>query len=209
VDALTTALLDICNQGKNGNLNEATYQRILDEFTTTYPFWAVAIGRKPGIYEDYNAAKEQIRGVRNGLVKGFASRAEASAWMDANRGKAEIAFYVVAIGKRPGTYNTYKEANDACKGHPDGKQQKCYTDEEAKIFQAKALAEYDEIVKNREAAKAAKQVRHRELQQAQQARTAVNRMHTDCMDTDDNSTASDDNYYGAPDGVPPLPKTMI
>lgn len=45
-------------------------------------FYAVANGRKPGIYSSWPEAEAQVKGYGGAKYKGFASRTEAEAWMD-------------------------------------------------------------------------------------------------------------------------------
>ena len=45
-------------------------------------FYAVASGRKPGIYTSWPAAEAQVKGYGGAKYKGFVSRSEAEAWMD-------------------------------------------------------------------------------------------------------------------------------
>ncbi len=44
-------------------------------------FYAVAVGRIPGIYTDWPAAEAQVKGFAGAKFKGFASRAEAEEWL--------------------------------------------------------------------------------------------------------------------------------
>lgn len=44
-------------------------------------FYAVAKGRKPGIYDNWPAAKSQIDGFAGAVYKGFTTRREAEEWM--------------------------------------------------------------------------------------------------------------------------------
>jgi len=44
-------------------------------------FYAVAIGRKPGIYDNWPAARSQVLGYPGALYKGFSTREEAKAWL--------------------------------------------------------------------------------------------------------------------------------
>lgn len=44
-------------------------------------FYAVASGRKPGIYTSWPEAEAQVKGYGGAKYKGFASRAEAETWM--------------------------------------------------------------------------------------------------------------------------------
>lgn len=44
-------------------------------------FYAIAVGRRPGIYEKWPDAQAQVSGFAGARFKGFASRAEAEAWL--------------------------------------------------------------------------------------------------------------------------------
>jgi ribonuclease HI len=45
-------------------------------------FYAVAVGRTCGIFEDWPAAEAQVKGFAGALYKGFAERSEAEAWLE-------------------------------------------------------------------------------------------------------------------------------
>jgi len=44
-------------------------------------FYAVAVGREPGIYTDWPRAKQQVDGFPGAIYKGFPGRAEAETWL--------------------------------------------------------------------------------------------------------------------------------
>ena len=44
-------------------------------------FYAIAVGRRPGVYDNWPVAKAQVDGYPAARYKGFASRAEAEAWL--------------------------------------------------------------------------------------------------------------------------------
>lgn len=67
----------------------------------TRKFYAVAVGRKPGIYENWPAAQAQVTGYRGARFKGFANRKEAEAWM-----KAPGAGPTAGAGRRPAKAST-------------------------------------------------------------------------------------------------------
>ncbi len=46
-------------------------------------FYAIAVGRNPGIYTDWPEAQAQIKGFPRALYKGFATREEAEKWLQA------------------------------------------------------------------------------------------------------------------------------
>lgn len=45
-------------------------------------YYAVAVGRVPGIYTDWPAAEAQVKGCQGAKFKGFATREEAQAWLE-------------------------------------------------------------------------------------------------------------------------------
>lgn len=45
-------------------------------------FYAIAVGRKPGIYGDWPTAQAQVLGYPGAVFKGFLTRAEAQLWLD-------------------------------------------------------------------------------------------------------------------------------
>jgi ribonuclease HI len=47
----------------------------------TKKFYAIAVGRKPGIYDNWAQAGAQVMGFAGARYKGFATRAEAEAWL--------------------------------------------------------------------------------------------------------------------------------
>lgn len=47
----------------------------------TKKYYAIAVGRQPGIYELWPLAKAQVEGFAGAVYKGFLSRAEAEAWL--------------------------------------------------------------------------------------------------------------------------------
>ena len=56
-------------------------------------YYAVAVGLKPGIYNDWPSAQAQVAGFKGAVYKGFKSREEAVAWMKSPS-------YAPAAGKR-------------------------------------------------------------------------------------------------------------
>lgn len=48
---------------------------------TKKKFYAVAVGRVPGIYTDWPAAEAQVKGFAGAKFKGFATRGEAEEWL--------------------------------------------------------------------------------------------------------------------------------
>lgn len=61
-------------------------------------FYAVKIGKKPGIYDNWEQCKEQVFKVKGSQCKKFASKKEAQAWLDktssTDPSKTEATIYV-------------------------------------------------------------------------------------------------------------------
>lgn len=45
-------------------------------------FYAIAVGRRPGIYENWPQAQAQVLGFQGAVYKGFPSRQQAEAWLE-------------------------------------------------------------------------------------------------------------------------------
>ena len=63
----------------NGAVSEAS-NTVREKKSTSRKFYAIARGRKPGIYDEWPAAEPQIRGFAGAVYKGFAQFDEAVAW---------------------------------------------------------------------------------------------------------------------------------
>lgn len=68
-------------------------------------YYAVKVGKKPGIYTDYEEATSYIRDFHYSLMRKFKKLSDAEAFM------AENIYYAVKIGRKPGIYTNYAEAN--------------------------------------------------------------------------------------------------
>lgn len=88
----------------------------------TKKFYAVAVGRKPGIYENWPDARAQVTGYRGARFKGFAGRQEAEAWMKAPAAGRPTA----RAGKRAAGTPTGTPANGA--PAPEDGEVTIYTD---------------------------------------------------------------------------------
>ena len=90
----------------------------------TKKHYAVARGRKPGIYTDWfgsEGAEEQVRGYAGALYKGFASLTEAQRWLEnpVSAGGASVkgnSPKIPAAGHSPGEIVIYTDGG--CRGNP-------------------------------------------------------------------------------------------
>jgi ribonuclease HI len=85
-------------------------------------YYAVAKGRKPGVYTDWfgsEGAEEQVRGVTGALYKGFASLTEARRWLENRAGGVSVkvnAPKVPITSPSPGEIAIYTDGG--CRGNP-------------------------------------------------------------------------------------------
>ena len=91
------------------------------------PRWyAVRIGRVPGVYTSPSAAQEQCQGYRGAAMRAFRSEAEALGFAGSatarpaarRSGGSNFSFYAVRVGRRPGVYRSNREAQEQVVGVP-------------------------------------------------------------------------------------------
>lgn len=101
-------------------------------------FYAVAIGRKTGIFESWAKADRQVKCFTGALYKGFNTREEAEKFLVESKAVSKVApIYAVAIGRVPRVYYSWDEARLQTEGFSGAKYRKCKTIEEAEAFIAK------------------------------------------------------------------------
>ena len=106
-------------------------------------YYAVRKGKVPGIYEDLNAAMEQIKGFSNSELKRFSTLEKAQQYLNVkvktkinNEAKKKIKYYAVRKGHKPGIYESLKTFN---------KQMKNFSGAEGRVF--KTLKEAQEYIR--------------------------------------------------------------
>ena len=88
----------------------------------TKKYYAVARGRKPGVYTDWfgsEGAEEQVQGFTGALYKGFASLTEARRWLENPAAGASVkmnALKVPVTSPSPGEIAIYTDGS--CRGNP-------------------------------------------------------------------------------------------
>ena len=90
-------------------------------------FYAIAVGRRPGIYEKWPEAQAQVSGFAGARFKGFASRVEAEAWLadprggtGPARGKAAQKTATAVSPPRPGEAVVYTDGGARYNPGPGG-----------------------------------------------------------------------------------------
>ncbi|KAF1938376.1 hypothetical protein EJ02DRAFT_446877 [Clathrospora elynae] len=105
---------------------------------TSTTFYAVKVGKEPGIHLSWPDASESIQGVTNPVYKKFSTLAEAEAFIrgasntPAKLGK--VKYYGVAVGHVPGVYTDYTSVQTQTKGCRGSKQKAFATQAEAQGY---------------------------------------------------------------------------
>lgn len=98
-------------------------------------FHAVKKGFKTGIFESWADARKQVDGFSGASYKGFNTREAAIKFLEESNGESTVPpIYAVAIGRVPGIYHSWDEANVQIDGFSRAKYCKCKTQEEAEAF---------------------------------------------------------------------------
>jgi viroplasmin and RNaseH domain-containing protein/ribonuclease HI len=109
-------------------------------------YYAVAVGRSPGIYSDREDATAQVHGFSGFRMKKFLDWDEAQAFVDFNRvysseeeesddeEDVETWYYAVAVGRSPGVYANWQIAMDQVRGFSGFRMKKFLIFSEAQAF---------------------------------------------------------------------------
>lgn len=111
----------------------------------TSKFYAVRIGKEPGIYYTWKDCLNQVRGFPKAAFKSFATMAEAEAFLNnqdgsigggGNGAKGDSKYYGVQVGRNPGVYETWPEVLQQITGWRGPKHKVFKTRAEAELFVA-------------------------------------------------------------------------
>lgn len=90
-------------------------------------FYAIATGRKPGIYDNWPQAQAQVQGFANARYKGFMTRAEAEAWLKnptGGQGRPKLVGSTAGGGRpgapKPGEVTIYTDGGSRFNPGPGG-----------------------------------------------------------------------------------------
>lgn len=102
-------------------------------------FYAVRVGRTPGIYSTWHDCLAQVRGSKGAVFKAFPSLHEAQAFINGTpsnnpKSPAEQKFYGVQNGKTPGVYTDWESTKAQIIGVRRPKHKKFATRAEAEAF---------------------------------------------------------------------------
>ncbi|KAG7286842.1 hypothetical protein NEMBOFW57_009159 [Staphylotrichum longicolle] len=107
---------------------------------TEQKYYAVRAGFKPGVYTTWAICQQQITGFKGAQFKSFLRYEDASAFAAGRDPPPTTAdsrpprFYGVAVGRKPGVYTEWSQAQEAIKGWKGPKFKKFDTRTEAEAF---------------------------------------------------------------------------
>ncbi|KAF2845368.1 hypothetical protein T440DRAFT_483448 [Plenodomus tracheiphilus IPT5] len=107
---------------------------------TSAKFYAVKVGRKPGVYQTWPEAHAQVEGYKDPIFKKFDTYAEAEAMVKGGpstgpkSGKTKTKYYGVAVGHVPGVYTDWSQVQAQIKGATGVKQKSFATFAEAQAY---------------------------------------------------------------------------
>ncbi|KAJ5216910.1 Ribosomal protein L9/RNase H1 N-terminal [Penicillium chermesinum] len=103
-------------------------------------FYAVKVGHKPGIYNNWPDCLAQITGFKKAIFQKFPSREEANAFITGAKPPPgstrteEPRYYGIQRGRVPGVYTEWTKAQEQISGFPRPRYRKFATREEAEDF---------------------------------------------------------------------------
>lgn len=120
--------------------NSAGTKRKRDSKVPQLKFYAVRVGKSPGIYHTWPDCLEQVRGFPKAVFKSFTSLTEAEGFLNNEEsvgaaGKA-TKFYGVRSGRNPGVYTSWPEVLEQIRGWKGPKHRGFKTRYEAEQFVA-------------------------------------------------------------------------
>jgi len=105
-------------------------------------FYAVRVGKEPGIYHSWTECLDQVKGFPKAAFKSFTTLVEAQAFVNnepsanVNSGSAAVKFYGVQSGRVPGVYTSWPEVLEQITGWKGPKHKVFKTRMEAELFVA-------------------------------------------------------------------------
>ncbi|RKP16995.1 hypothetical protein ROZALSC1DRAFT_24656 [Rozella allomycis CSF55] len=120
---IRTEKIGIKSNNGSGKKNQKSSKTKMAAADQSKPQWyyAVAVGRKPGIYINFEEADSQIANFDGAVYKRFANKNEADEFLrnhsSQNAGNIWrsvyiVWYYAVAVGKKPGVYLDFKKAQE-------------------------------------------------------------------------------------------------
>lgn len=131
-----TALI---SQPTNPPTSTAGTKRKRDTKSNALKFYAVRVGKEPGIYHSWSECLDQVRGFPKAAFKSFTSLTEAEAFLNNEDGgkmggAGSGKFYGVREGRVPGVYTSWPEVLEQITGWKGPKHKVFKTRAEAELF---------------------------------------------------------------------------
>ncbi|EPZ32932.1 hypothetical protein O9G_004612 [Rozella allomycis CSF55] len=106
---IRTEKIGIKSNNGSGKKNQKSSKTKMAAADQSKPQWyyAVAVGRKPGIYINFEEADSQIANFDGAVYKRFANKNEAEEFL-----RNHSSQNAVAVGKKPGVYLDFKKAQE-------------------------------------------------------------------------------------------------
>ena len=98
------------------------------------PYYAVKIGKNPGIYKTLSEYNKQIKNFSGAIGKKFSNEEEALNFIKSNTKKPKKLYYAVRIGRNPGIYDNINDYNEQVKNYPGATGKKFKSEEKALNF---------------------------------------------------------------------------
>lgn len=130
------------NGAQNGDFSSGM-KRKRDGKAPQLKFYAVRVGKAPGIYHSWPDCLEQVRGFPKAVFKSFTTLTDAESFLRNEEsvtaaGKA-AKFYGVQSGRKPGVYTSWSEVLEQIRGWKGPKHRGFKTRHEAEQFVAEGL----------------------------------------------------------------------
>ena len=121
--------------------------------TNAPKFYAVRVGKEPGIYHSWSECLDQVRGYPKAAFKSFTSFTEAQNFVDGHEGSGGAGggnggggkFYAVQSGRQPGVYTSWPEVLEQITGWKGPKHKVFKTKMEAEMFVAEGRKDHGPI----------------------------------------------------------------
>lgn len=130
-------------EGSNGahDVNSsAGTKRKRDSKAPQLKFYAVRVGKAPGIYHSWPDCLEQVKGFPKAVFKSFTSLTDAESFLSNNESVSAVGkatkFYGVQSGRNPGVYTSWPEVLEQIRGWKGPKHRGFKTRHEAEQFVA-------------------------------------------------------------------------
>lgn len=136
------------SNGHSPSNSSAGVKRKRETKSSQPKFYAVRVGKAPGIYHSWNDCLDQVRGFPKAVFKSFASLTDAESFLNneevsggASAGGKPPKYYAVRSGRKPGVYTSWSEVLEQITGWKGPKHRSFKTRAEAEEYVAEGLGQ--------------------------------------------------------------------